>query len=114
MYLTFNEYVKMGGSLDEAAFYRLEFKARKLIDRLTFGRLMGLPEQPETVKKLMFELIDAEQDEKNGVLQSVSNDGYSETYATEGAGQKSVSLIETYLSTEKTEDGTPLLYRGVS
>lgn len=113
MYLTHAEYKKMGGSLDEAAFSRLEFKARKLIDQHTFGRLMGLTEQPEAVKKLIFELISMEQKTENGILQSVSNDGYSETYAVIDNEQKSVCLIAAYLSQEKTADGTPLLYCGV-
>lgn len=113
MYLTHAEYKKMGGSLDEAAFSRLEFKARKLIDQHTFGRLMGLTEQPETVKRLVFELMVVEEKEQNGVLQSVSNDGYSETYAVANNEQKSTCLIAAYLSQEKTADGIPLLYCGV-
>lgn len=114
MYLTLSEYREMGGSLDATAFSRLEFKARKIIDQHTFGRLMELTEQSETVKRLMFELMTVEQKEENGVIQSVSNDGYSETYATVNNEQKSTVLIAAYLSEEKTEDGTPLLYRGVS
>ena len=113
MYLDYEDYVDMGGTLNEAAFSRLEFKARKLIDQRTFGRLKGLTEQSETVKKLVFELIALDQKEQNGVIQSVSNDGYSETYAVVQNEQKSVVLIAAYLSQEKTEDGTPLLYRGV-
>lgn len=113
MYLNYEEYVDMGGTLNETAFSRLEFKAHKLIDQHTFGRLKELAEQSETVKKLVFELIALDQKEQNGVIQSVSNDGYSETYAVVQNEQKSVVLIAAYLSQEKTEDGTPLLYRGV-
>ena len=113
MYLAYNEYTEMGGTLNNAAFSRLEFKARKLIDQRTFGRLKGLAEQSETVKKLVFELMAVEEKEQNGVLQSVSNDGYSETYAVVNNEQKSTCLIAAYLSQEKTADGTPLLYCGV-
>ena len=113
MYLTYDEYAEMGGTLNEAAFSRLELKARKLIDQRTFGRLKGLAEQSEVVKKLVFELMVVEEKEQNGVLQSVSNDGYSETYAVANNEQKSVCLIAAYLSQEKTADGTPLLYCGV-
>jgi hypothetical protein len=113
MYLSYGEYTDMGGTLSNAAFHRLEFKARMLIDQHTFGRLKGLTEQPESVKKLMFELVAVEQKEENGVIQSVSNDGYSETYAVANNEQKAVCLIVAYLAQEKTEDGTPLLYRGV-
>lgn len=113
MYLTFDEYAEMGGTLNIAAFSRLEFKARKIIDQRTFGRLKGPTEQPEAVKKLVFELVDLEEKEQKGILQSVSNDGYSETYAVVNNEQKSVCLIASYLSQEKTADGTPLLYCGV-
>ena len=113
MYLTFNEYTELGGTLNKAAFSRLELKARKLIDQRTFGRLKGLAEQSEVVKKLVFELMIVEEKEQNGVLQSVSNDGYSETYAVANNEQKSACLIAAYLSQEKTADGTPLLYCGV-
>ena len=113
MYLTYDEYAEMGGTLNKAAFSRLELKARKLIDQRTFGRLKGLAEQSEVVKKLVFELMDVEEKEQNGVLQSVSNDGYSETYAVANNEQKSACLIVAYLSQEKTADGTPLLYCGV-
>jgi hypothetical protein len=113
MYLIYDEYTEMGGTLNEAAFSRLEFKARKLIDQRTFGRLTGLTEQSETVKKLVFELIATEEKEQNGVLQSVSNDGYSETYAVANNEQKSTCLIAAYLSQEKAADRTPLLYCGV-
>ena len=113
MYLTYDEYTEMGGTLSTAAFSRLEFKARKLIDQRTFGRLKGLVQQPEAVKKLVFELMVVEEKEQNGVLQSVSNDGYSETYAVVNNEQKSTCLIAAYLAQEKTADGTPLLYCGV-
>lgn len=113
MYLSYDEYTEMGGTLAVAAFSRFEFRARAIIDQHTFGRLKGLAEQPEAVKKLMFELMAEEDKEQNGVIQSVSNDGYSETYAVADNEQRAVVLIAAYLAQEKTADGTPLLYRGV-
>lgn len=113
MYIDYSEYTEMGGTLSDVAFFRLEFKARTLIDQHTFGRVKALTETPESVKKLMFELISVEEREENGVIQSVSNDGYSETYAVVNNEQKSTCLIAAYLAQEKTADGTPLLYRGV-
>ena len=41
MYLTFDEYQEYGGTLDEAAFYQLEFEARAVIDWWTFNRLQN-------------------------------------------------------------------------
>lgn len=41
MYLTYADYESMGGTLKQAEFQRLEFKARSLVDTRTFGRLKG-------------------------------------------------------------------------
>lgn len=114
MYLTYADYESMGGTLKQAVFQRLEFKARSLVDTRTFGRLKGLTEAPEAVKRLIFELVAvSEADIAGGAVTSVSNDGYSETYAVVNNEEKALNLIAAYLSTERTADGTPLLYRGV-
>ena len=57
MYLTYAEYTAMGGTISQAAYNRLEFKARKIIDQHTYGRLMALETQSESVKMAMFELV---------------------------------------------------------
>ena len=38
LYCTYKQYQTAGGTLDEAAFTPLCFRASKLIDRATFGR----------------------------------------------------------------------------
>lgn len=114
MYLTYNEYRDMGGTLDETAYTRLEYKARKLIDTYTFGRVKALESTPESVKMLMFELVAlGDQDDNGGPVSSVSNDGYSESYAITEIDAKAENLIRSYLAGELDTDGTPLLYRGV-
>lgn len=115
MYLTYEEYTKLGGRAScEAAYNRLEFWARKLIDMYTFGRLTGLPEQSEAVKNLVFELLSSKENEgERGQVMSVSNDGYSENYAAVDSDKKAANLIRSYLANEKTADGVPVLYQGV-
>ena len=112
MYLTYTDYTTKGGTLDETAFNRLEFKAEKLIDQYTFGRLTELTTQSEAVQNLVFELIGLA-DKDDAAVTSVSNDGYSESYAAADFTIKSDNLIYSYLAREKTADGTPVLYRGV-
>lgn len=114
MYLTYDEYRERGGTLDEPEFITLCIKAATLIDSHTFGRLKGT-EPSKVVKALIFELISTYFKENSNNIQSQSNDGYSVTYKTDtDYSAKRSNIIREYLSTEKTPDGTPLLYCGVS
>lgn len=114
MYLTYSDYTNMGGTLTEAAYTRLEYRARSLIDAHTFGRVKALTPTPESVKMLTFELVAlGDQDDHGGQVASISNDGYSESYAATDGATKSESLIRSYLAGETDGKGVPLLYRGV-
>ena len=75
MYLSYTEYLEMGGQLTEAEFNRLNFTAQAELDLLTFHRIT---EADARVKQCMFALIGAT-DTPTGVS-SVSNDGYSISY----------------------------------
>lgn len=124
MYIDLNYYRNNGGKTDvtDAAFSRNEFRARKLVDKLTQGRVKNMAEVPEAVKRLMVELVTlestqgAELTERKSVT-SFSNDGYSETYADPLTGEQvkeiECDLVFEYLSGETDDKGTPLLYLGV-
>ena len=121
MYLTFAQYAQYGGKLDDAVFLRWEYAARALVDRHTFKRVSKMAIIPESVKRLMFELIgmveqQGKQQEAPAVT-SFSTDGYSESYAkpltAEEAASAMDALVQQYLSGEADDTGTPLLYRGV-
>lgn len=124
MYIDYCCYVNGGGdvAIDMATFQRLEFRARKLVDRLTQNRIRGMKEVPEAVKRLMVELIPLEATlgaavRDNQPVTSFSNDGYSETYADplteERLKEIECNLIREYLSGEKDDEGVPLLFLGV-
>ena len=123
-YLNYNEYIELGGSLEQTPFSILEYKTRKIIDKYTFGRLKNLKNQVEEVKMCCFELInllnsynDIEKGRKN--ISSESIDGYSVTYNSNAEdviiAQKSEirNLVKTYLYDCKLDNGTPYLYVGV-
>ena len=124
MYLTFAEYQAWGGQQPESAYSRLEYKARKLVDEYTFGRLINAQVITEPVKRLMFELIgmignqDISAEGYGGMVESEGNDGYNLKMAAgtvltaDQSAEKMESLIETYLWDEKTASGVPLLYCG--
>lgn len=124
MYIDISYYKSNGGKGDmsDAAFSRYAFRAEKILDKYTQGRLKKMAVVPEAVKRLMVELVTLESTQgaeiaENRAVQSFSNDGYSETYAdpltTEKVKEIEVDLINEYLCDERTADGVPLLYLGV-
>lgn len=123
MYIDLKYYRENGGKeMTDAAFSGAEFRARKMVDRLTQGRVKGMAVVPEAVKRLMVELVTMETTQGAAVLNnqavtSFSNDGYSETYADpltrDRVKEIEYSLISEYLADEADDNGTPLLYLGV-
>ena len=124
MYLTYDEYQSYGGTLPEADFTLVEFKARKRVDYLTDSRVENMAEVPEAVKLAMMSIIKADGavgvDAQAGapLVASFSTDGYSENY---GSAADQTANVEKQLSREigrllyglKDDNGVPLLYRGV-
>lgn len=122
-YLTYAEYIELGGTLDETPFNVLELKAQKSVDKYTFGRLQKLDKQVDDVKVCIFELIKLlasyeSYEEQNKSIASESTDGYSISY---NVGNENVlkgnlveikGIIRTYLDECRLDDGTPYLYIG--
>ena len=102
MYLTYEDYQTMGGTLDEAAFGDMEFEAASVIDWHTFGRLRDedYATLSDDVKKCVFRLIQLIQEQQalslagtggddetnvSAAVASQSNDGVSVSYNVLGA-----------------------------
>lgn len=135
MYLTYEEYQSMGGTLDEATFNYYEYSAEATVDWYTFDRLHNETEYPEKVRKLMFHLIQLIQTkteamtgvrtDKDGNLISSAvtkqtNDGVSIEFnvlssssAITLAGTEIKDCVGRYLSGVKNSLGRLLLYRGI-
>ena len=135
MYLTYDEFIAFGGTLDIPTFNRYEFKARKLIDSYTANRVSKMAEVPDAVKRCMFELISQEAvfDTANstktggsGLVASFNTDGYSESYAVgngnagnylaelrKGVDNTQIQTILDMLAYEYDDNNVKLLYRGV-
>lgn len=121
-YLTYQEYLALGGTLEEMPFNLLEFNARKKIDERTLGRLVDKGQEYKEVKLCIYNMIItlnsySSYDTQNKAISSESTDGYSISY---GTPQKSVieaknseleSIIDTYL-TDLVVEGVRVLYRG--
>ena len=134
MYLTYSEYQTMGGTLEETAFNDLEFEAESIINWYTFNRLKNETEYSETVKRLMYRLIQLCQLKQNalsvgqpvgsgtvsGAIASQSNDGFSTSFnvlsasaGLEASDTEIKRLVQSYLGAEVNSLGHKLLYRGI-
>lgn len=125
-YLKFEEYKKLGGSLDQVPFNLLEVEARSNIDKYTSGRLKELETQNENVQICMYKLIEVlasynSYETQNKGISSENIDGYSVAYGGAGNANAIVQakknqvykIISSFLEGCTLEDGTPYLYRGV-
>lgn len=119
MYLTYEEYFVMGGTLlDSTAYYPLERKAEHLINAQAGGqtgeRIAKLGDVPQNVKDCMFELIASlsiSTKTRHIASESQSQGGQSEsisyvTQSEEQVREEQENIIHDYLCGE-------LLYRGV-
>lgn len=135
MYLTYDDYIDMGGeTLEETAFDNLEFEARATIDWWTFNRLQNETEYPEAVKRCMFALIRLIKDKQDSMVTDAqtaegtkqagithqSNDGVSTSYnvisarsAVEMLKQDIQTTIRMYLQGVRNSLGQKVLYRGI-
>lgn len=137
MYLTYDEYIDMGGVSDDTVFREyedLEFEARSVIDWYTFSRLQKETVYPEAVKRCMYKLISLIQEQRQamivnpkssdgtvrGSIASESNDGVSASYnvlsakeAVESIQNSLKTTVNMYLQGVKDSLGHKLLYRGV-
>lgn len=132
MYLTYEEYYRMGGTLDEANFLKFEFQAEAQINYLTFSRLKKDKTIPEEVKRLTFYLLDLMEKKAAAFslgkgssntsvyVTSQSNDGVSTSYnglapsdLIELCKADITHAIKSFLDGVTNEAGHKLLYRGV-
>lgn len=134
MYLTYEEYQNMGGTLTETAFNDFEFQARAQVDWYTFNRLQNEDTYGEAVKRCIYHLISVLQSKASASLPgsdsndgtvvagvaSQSNDGVSISYnvlsaseAVKVAKEEIKETIEMYLQGVMNSLGQKVLYRGV-
>jgi len=134
MYLTYEEYQAMGGTLDATTFDDLEFEAEALVNWYTFNRLKNDTTFPDELKRLMKYLINlaysksgmldasgsGNSDNAGKTIASQSNDGVSISYnilsakdLVESVKAESETAIKQYLQGVMNEAGRMLLYRGL-
>ena len=128
MYLDYEEYLSMGGTLDSTSFETLCPEAETLINYMTFNRLAGESYIPRQVKLLCIKLMDImhnrhkvlSADQDHALIASQANDGVEIKYNTMtaadllAASDKEIycSVIR-YLSGVRNSKNRLLTYRGI-
>ena len=119
IYLTYDDYKKIGGTLDETAFNRNIDRACAMIDNRTQSRLECFEEIPQIVKVVCADLIDyisTNTVEKTVTSKSQSAGGVSESesYAEKTAEDYSADLDRIFepLAVVNTKNGISITYRG--
>lgn len=123
MYLTYEEYIGLGGTVDAAAWPPLEYACRKRIDRLTDSRVQSMAEIPRAVKLCVFALAQMESvvgavaQVTSPTITSFNTDGYTENHGNvpdaDAAAKQMNATAADMLYGELDDYGVPLLYRGV-
>lgn len=110
-YLSYEEYMELGGTLEEVPFSELEYECRRIIDSRTQNRLKNADEIPEEVKMLENKMIQTLQgyyvslNKAQSGVASENTDGYSVSYISsnqisqliEGKIDVLQDLVSTYL-----------------
>lgn len=120
-YLTYEEYIGLGGILEMTAFNRNIDRACGFIDLHTKSRLQTVLEVSQRVKACVRDLVEYLANNVSGAKsvtsksQSAGGVSESESYATktaDDANAEMLNIVYNYLATEKDDCGTPLMYRG--
>lgn len=125
-YLTYAEYVELGGKLSVSPFDILEYEARRKIDERTQNRLIDIEPIPTQVKMCMFNLINTiesylSESSTHKNVASESIDGYSVSYISGSDIQQAIvsknaelnDIILTYLTGVIVND-EHVIYLGVN
>lgn len=134
LYLTYDEYMDLGGTLDESLYTLYALDANAYIDWYTFNRLWNEEVIPDRVKYCEYQLIRFIEAKMNQIIPDVSNGGFNANaqvtrYSNDGVtveynvlhadeiyhncAKEIDGILNRYLSGIKNSLGRELLYRGL-
>lgn len=120
-YLTYEEYLNIGGTLDLTAFNRNIDRACGFVDLHTQSRLQSVLEVSQKSKACVRDLVEYLSNNVSSYKviasksQSAGGVSESESYATKSTDEinaEMLNIVYDYLAAEKDDFGTPLVYRG--
>lgn len=94
-YLTYEEYLALGGTLDETPFTLLEFEARREIDLRTKNRLVGKDNIPDEVKLCLYNLINTVSLYASDTNRSVSSETVGNYSVSYGSGANFREILKS-------------------
>lgn len=114
-YITYNEYVQLGGTVSEDAFPILERKAQRYLDTLTYNRIPELDTIPDVVKEVLTEFITrlsnfSNQSTEGEIIKQYSNGVESMTFSRLGESELRSNLRKLAIDWLPTY----LTYKGVN
>ena len=114
-YITYNEYVELGGTVSEDAFPILERKAQRYLDTLTYNRIPELDTIPDVVKEVLTEFITrlsnfSNQSTEGEIIKQYSNGVESMTFSRLGESELRSNLRKLAIDWLPTY----LTYKGVN
>lgn len=107
MYLTYEDYQSMGGTLDETAFNDFEYEAETIVNWYTFNRLKEETEYPPELAHCMYRLIMLAKLKADALLM-----GKQVTVQYDDQGNKTTTEVETYIKGQ-SNDGVSIDYNAV-
>lgn len=107
MYLTYEDYQSMGGTLDETTFNNFEYEAESYVNWYTFRRLVGETEYPEELARCMYRLIMLAKLKADTMLL-----GKQTTVTIDGEGNKTTTEVSTYIKGQ-SNDGVSVDYNAI-
>lgn len=111
-YLTFDEFVGLGGNMEIMPFNLLEYEIEKKIDELTFDRFRKTTVYPKELKLCIYNLINDSNADDNSNIVSETIGNYSiQKRSKEEIEKNRKKIIKQYLSKVKV-DGVFVLYPG--
>ncbi len=121
IYLTYDDYLEIGGTVEETTFNRNIARACGIIDNATFCRIENMAIVPEQAKHLCRDLLEYMANNHfieatvSSRSQSAGGVSESESYnvkTLDDMQNEMSKMIFDYLYSVKTDNGVSLLYRG--
>ena len=108
MYLSYEEYQNMGGTLDETAFNDFEFEAECIVNWYTFDRLKNDTEFPTELGRCMFALIKLAKLKADSMVL-----GSQTTQTTDSQGNVTTNTTMSAIASQ-SNDGVSISYNMVN
>ena len=127
-YLTYEEFMTLGGTISKMPFNILEFETRNRINNRTQNRINNMKDKPQEVKlcvnAMINTLVQYVVDNSKGINKNIASesiDGYSVSFITGSQVQEAIKskksevedIMKTYLGDIRTSDNIPVLYLGI-